>query len=101
LKQVDIDGKFTYSSLVSVDTKEASNLIVYPNPSTDVFIIESTSTKSEIQSLTITDFSGAVVKSYDQNTFQNKLIVSDLSKGMYIIHLVSINTISSEKVIIQ
>ena len=101
LKQVDMNGKFTYSSLVSVDTKEDSDWIVYPNPATDVFVIESAFSKSEIQSITITDFSGSIVKSYDQNSFQNKLMVSDLSKGMYIIHLVSINKTSSEKVIIQ
>jgi hypothetical protein len=34
LKQIDFDGNFTYSKLVSVDVPETSTHVAYPNPST-------------------------------------------------------------------
>src|SRR5205814_1769505 len=34
LKQVDFDGNFTYSKIVSIDVPGASTRVAYPNPST-------------------------------------------------------------------
>lgn len=37
LKQVDFDGKYTYSDIISVATKDFKEIKVYPNPSKGLF----------------------------------------------------------------
>ena len=69
LKQVDFDGKYTYSNTVVVDqfaTDEfASN--VYPNPFVDNFMVEIKTPQSGLAELTLIDITGKVIASRVDN----------------------------------
>ncbi|MET0635036.1 MAG: T9SS type A sorting domain-containing protein [Chitinophagaceae bacterium] len=52
IRQVDRDGRFTYSKIVSVDWSPASSIMLYPNPATDkIFLLLSKPTGSLIVSV--------------------------------------------------
>jgi trimeric autotransporter adhesin len=94
LKQVDKDGKFTYSSTV-VLKGEKSLLIsaLYPNPAKDQVNMVVSSERNAKANITVTDLSGKIVlqvnttlTSGDNNINFN---VSAFSKGTYYVRLTS------------
>jgi hypothetical protein len=63
LKQIDFDGKFTYSKIVSVnDNKESSNVVsVYPNPFTSDFNIQINTQQQGIVNIEIISIHGSLI----------------------------------------
>jgi type IX secretion system substrate protein/VCBS repeat protein/FG-GAP repeat protein len=91
LKEVDIDGHFTYSKTVSA-TIDANGpeFSVYPNPASDQLIITFTGiTQSSL--IRIIDGAGNVVRQYSFNANSNQTTVSlkGVSKGTYFVQLVN------------
>ena len=101
LKQVDKDGKFTYSSIVIVAYLGGKNWVnVYPNPVKDNLFIQRQNGSYTNTSIVITDASGKVV--YQNNsTLSNTLDVetASWSKGIYIIKFNSNEGSTTMKVI--
>jgi hypothetical protein len=90
LKQVDFDGKYTYSNTVVVDqfaTDEfASN--VFPNPFVDNFMVEIKTPQSGLAELTLIDITGKVIaKRVDNLQVGGNLIdftqTSEVISGVY------------------
>lgn len=88
LKQVDMDGKFSYSStieLASGDIQPSLTLAAFPNPVSDVLTISLTYRGPS--DLTISNSLGEVVYSNSFDPFQSKqefqLTVSDWTAGVY------------------
>ena len=52
LRQIDNDGKETYSKVISVSSKGSDKLKVYPNPVSDLLIVE-TEMKDDYQILNL------------------------------------------------
>jgi len=88
LKQVDRDGRFTYSSIVTVAfEKEAAVIVVSPNPAVNTITIKYTGNQQKIH-LTVLDLAGRQVMAkelQDQSTWQAD--VSGLAKGTYTIRV--------------
>ena len=42
LKQTDFDGEYSYSKIVAIELKNTSTILVYPNPSSGIIIIQDT-----------------------------------------------------------
>jgi hypothetical protein len=63
LKQVDFDGKFTYSQIVkvSVNTIEVSAASVYPNPFKSDYTLSFSTTKQGVAQIELMDMQGRVV----------------------------------------
>ena len=92
LKQMDNDGKYTYSQIVVVDNNEIENVTVvtYPNPFTDKVTIELQNVKAGMVKIEVLDISGRLITTKEQMVNQNNqtLIVdglSNLSQGVYFI----------------
>ncbi|MEP7255349.1 MAG: T9SS type A sorting domain-containing protein, partial [Ferruginibacter sp.] len=89
LKQIDLDGKFIYSSIVTVSNKDGSTkTFLAPNPATDhTLLVFSKPTKKML--VTIFTSSGQLVKiipiADDQN--QQLINVTSLPKGEYTIRI--------------
>ena len=98
LKQIDIDGKFTYSSIVSIwiDVSELK-FSLSPNPASH-FINISYPGKKDLVTITIYDVQGKLLK---QQTSKNNVPITidirDLKAGMYFIQLNDGETIHSGK----
>ena len=106
LKQVDYDGKATYSKIVSVKYGN-SVLRVFPNPSdgkeVTIEINSETSGQLEIevstlQGITLKEF---VVDNFEPRTRRIELNLTDYAKGMYLVNLKVGNQLQTAKLIID
>lgn len=69
------------ASLAIVDYEKIPTILLYPNPATSYFILNSNTSKVQIFSIT-----GQLVKSFDANqSSSHQFIISDLNKGLYLV----------------
>jgi hypothetical protein len=83
LKMVDVDGQFTYSSVVLIDFAGSKLVSLFPNPANDFIKIYSDEVVQHIQ---IIDMSGRDVKQFLPSA-DNRYKIEDLQKGVYFIKL--------------
>ncbi len=84
LKQFDFDGRFAYSKVVAVDVSiKKVDLIVYPNPTSDMIQVE-----SGYESLTIqlVDGTGRVLRNVIYQS-GDLIDVNDLTEGIYYLNI--------------
>ncbi len=97
LKQVDADGKFTYSKTVKVDFGSTVTLKLYPNPVKDVLQLEGLNASSSNQ-LSIADASGKVVANTTVTGITTYIWnLKQLPGGVYYLSVKSDNTNASIK----
>ncbi|MFY7733620.1 MAG: LamG-like jellyroll fold domain-containing protein [Bacteroidia bacterium] len=96
LKQIDLDGKFEYTKTISISSDKIrnANIVVYPNPITEVLNIEMESFANVSAKLIITDLAGKKVKEslFIVNEGINKFTIdnlAELASGAYIINISS------------
>lgn len=94
LKQVDFDGNFNLSNVVSVNNNEAfaNGIAVYPNPFVNAFIVSINAANSGIATIEIMDIQGKVVatKSIFINAGNSNVTVSEnahLHAGIYFVRI--------------
>jgi len=99
LRQVDFDGQFEYSSLITIANKiEHKDISIYPNPFYDYLNIEYTSETTENAIISISDITGRIIQKQNITTVkgnnQLSLDLSNLPKGSFLLHIESkhINT---------
>ena len=91
LKNVDLNGRFTYSEIRTVKGIGAANdVTVFPNParSNSKISVVGATANSSIQLL---DFSGKVLKSINSNTV-NLIDLSGVKNGTYLIRIIDKST---------
>jgi hypothetical protein len=105
LKQVDYNGEYSYSNIISIgNTPEAENRI-YPNPANDVLNL-SFNVMAESITVYIVNTIGEVVyqETYDaDNSIQSKIDISKFAAGTYqvLVRDEKSNVIMQEQLIIQ
>ncbi len=90
LKQTDLDGSFIYSEIRTVNFGEQSGYIVFPNPSTHGFHINSTHTSQTLGlRLQLTDVAGQIIleKDLSLSPEHDYLFGESLPQGLYILHV--------------
>lgn len=87
ISQTDLDGTTTFSRIVTINNSDKTNAsIVYPVPANnEVFFQMKGPTDSFYQAI-ITDMYGKELKTQMLETGNNKLDISKLSQGLYLIH---------------
>lgn len=80
LKQIDSDGKFAYSQIRTIRFDETPRLILYPNPTSDHFLISGYTGKGDVH---VYDISGRLI--FKQNSVSENTPIStkNLSHGQY------------------
>lgn len=107
LKQVDFDGRFSYSNVISIKSSDYvvwENIHVYPNPFNEEIIIETEINKNAEMSVAIIDLVGNIIKEQkfelpDVDKHKIKFNVIDIPKGMYFILIHSGEARHFEKII--
>ena len=94
--QTDIDGKTTYSKVVSLQSSAKPALFVYPNPAKDKLYLQGTNNFSEA---TISDAGGKINNHFSLNPNAPYIDISKLAKGIYFIKLESVNDTQTLKFI--
>lgn len=89
---------FTVTQTLSVDTVDANNFVIYPNPANDIVVVNSSN--YTFNNIAIVDLNGRVIKevSYD-NASQANLDVASLSAGVYFLNISSNEGIVNKKII--
>ncbi len=87
LKQVDVDGKFEYSWIISIDIdkNKKPEILAYPNPSYDFVNITQTIQPSPL-SYSIYDSFGTKISSGTLGEEKNVLSTDELLQGIYFMH---------------
>ncbi len=84
LKQVDFDNNFTYSKTISL-TREASvvdyNLKIFPNPASDLLVIQILDINRENLKMELFDFNGKLIET--TSLLQGSTIAYFDTKGIY------------------
>ena len=108
LKQVDKDGKVTFSKIVLLKASKSGGLSivsVYPNPVKSVFTILVNNTKEETASLQITDYAGKVVSKQSVQLINGsktiQLNAANLPHGNYNVSITVNNAMITTKFIKQ
>lgn len=107
IKQIDVDGQYTYSNIVMVKmVKVSAKITVYPNPFISQVNLEMYSISAETMVVRILNQQGQVVKQNNWNLHagnNNTTIdnLSNLSKGIYLVDVKKQNgeTVYSTKLI--
>lgn len=83
LRQVDIDGSFKYSPIITVHFSVGMSLLkIYPNPSTVNFKVEAS---QKVRSVELSDINGKVVKKYKVSTTYE---TSGIAAGTYLVRII-------------
>lgn len=109
LKQVDLNGKSTYSNTVTVaagEEQQPTQVMVYPNPFETHIQVQLVATGTAPAEISITDVSGKLVasKQIAVNEGLNAMEIdqlSNLDKGIYFIRIIQNGTTSVQKVVKQ
>ncbi|MDZ7877304.1 MAG: acetylxylan esterase [Saprospiraceae bacterium] len=99
LRQIDINGDFKYSNIVSAVRHNSKEVLIYPNPATDMLTIKMENTDDSI--ITIYDILGRMVLLDLTKTNETQLNISALEKGNYCIEIKNGQLITMKKFIKQ
>ncbi len=98
LKQVDFDGKFEYSSIVSVTVEEKVKIMVYPNPANQQILIDGLIIGDKIE---LVNLMGEVVK-YQKSLNEKEIIkIREILEGIYFVKIINNKSTLIKKIIIQ
>jgi hypothetical protein len=97
LKQIDIDGRNNYSTVVKIYYGQNGYLILAPNPAKDYVEIKSTLHLSLIQ---IIDAAGKAIRSFAPSA-DNRYSLAGISRGIYFIRLVADAEVQTHKLMIE
>lgn len=96
-----INANFAWFSGAGIEEQNELNVSIYPNPNNGVFTIDAADLSENI-SCTITNLRGEII-------LQNEIIngtkvdidLSNESKGMYMIHLITDSAVKTERIVVQ
>jgi hypothetical protein len=107
LKQIDVDGRFTYSSIVSVkfEKEDIASFTFYPNPAKEILKINVGVIETENATIKLMNTVGQTVISKTINKSASTSVinfdVSKMASGIYYLELKNGTNSSVEKVIIN
>lgn len=102
LKQVDFDGKSSYSNVISVYFQYETQIMVYPNPAQDWIIVQTKDLKTTYK-IQIYNVSGLLIHEQHLENIngQNKIDVRDFPKGTYFVSIYNQERITTQQFIKQ
>lgn len=102
LRQIDRDGSYTYSDVVSAKLKIQENSIaLFPNPAQDEVFIRLNKPENQSVNLRLFDISGRLVKEKVYSEDLINLSVSELVTGVYFVELAIGTHVFVEKLIVK
>ncbi len=85
LKQVDLNGAFTYSAVKSYTVRESGALVVLPNPTADYLTVNGL---TEVSKLQIVDMAGRVRLEKQAEKASTTVDISGLQPGVYFARII-------------
>ena len=101
LKQVDIDGKYSYSSIVNIANEFAADFYIFPNPNDGVFAINiMNSGEDKAFLLEVLDVQGKVVNTTSGDQSFSTIKIANLASGVYVVRLSANNQMITKKLLV-
>ncbi|MCC7525228.1 MAG: leucine-rich repeat domain-containing protein [Chitinophagaceae bacterium] len=98
IKQVDRDGKFSYSDIVSIKIYNNGSLAIAPNPANDQISIRGINQSATVA---IYNIAGRLLFQWQHVNANQPLNISSLQQGIYIIKIVQTSGETSHKLVKQ
>ncbi len=89
LKEVDFDGKYIYSKILQVKFPSLQSLSIISNPVQNLLQLQINSSSSQTSYLTIFDFTGRRLKTFNAQNGNQNIDVSFLTSGTYFLQLIT------------
>jgi hypothetical protein len=101
LKEVDLDGKYVYSKILEAQLSSVQELNILGNPVRNVLQIQITNSLSQKNYLSIFDFSGRRLKTFNVENGVQNIDISFLTSGTYFLQLIDANGNFFEKAFVK
>jgi len=101
LKSVDLDGSFTTSEIVALETKLGGQPVIYPNPATNEFYVRLPSNIVLPTSVIIRDISGRQVRSLSIDALETPISMDNLASGSYFVEIPALGSGSTTRLIVE
>lgn len=103
LRQVDYDGKESFSSVVSVTQKFKDRVSITPNPTSNVININlnQMNLTNTLATVVLYDLAGRKVLTQQSKTGTIQLDLTNVPKGTYVLNVMSDNITFNEKIVKQ
>jgi len=98
LKQVDFDGKYSFSNIIAIAGNSTKNITVYPNPSFGNITIRNI---EPFQVISIINSSGQILQQLVSTSENLNLNLGKWGNGIYYISIQGGNNVKTQRVIIQ
>jgi hypothetical protein len=98
---VDLDGKFSYSSVVMIQVNNSKAPLVYPNPArTFINVVQGV---ERVNYISVYNISGKAVIRFSNKGSENPIHIStsNLSKGVYLVETTTSSNVYHEKLLIE
>jgi len=100
LKMVNIDGSFEYSKVIAMKLNcDRSEIVVYPNPVTDLLNINITNAQDNETQASLFDNAGRLVHTKNLISGTNTIDMTRFSKGVYLLTLKNNSGIQNIKIV--
>lgn len=99
LKIGDVAG--TQTSIVPTQANARQLFSIFPNPSQGQLHMQVLDAQVQEYHLTLSDYTGQVVKSYFANSTDLSLDLSNIKQGMYLLKMISGTSVYTEKIILK
>ncbi|MDP1728569.1 MAG: T9SS type A sorting domain-containing protein [Bacteroidota bacterium] len=106
LKMTDIDGRYTFSNTIKIDTKSEIDelpLIIYPNSFSNELFVKLAPSITGVVNVNLTDLFGKVIYSKSELIDANKLLhitnLNDLKQGVYLLSIKTLTNVYTVKLI--
>ncbi len=96
LKQIDFDGKFTYSKIVKIDFSKKLVVTIRPNPVHNYININTSSVIKEVRLISL---NAKLINRWDNVTSSSKLDISGIASGVYILKMITQDEVQSQKIV--
>ncbi len=85
VKQIDIDGKFVYSKIITLRILTSGSISVFPNPATNIISLQTNNKSLFYSEAVLSDIQGKKISTFFIETNQTQINISTLVKGIYMI----------------
>jgi hypothetical protein len=100
LKMVNIDGSFQYSNIIAMKLNcNRSEIVVYPNPVTDILNINITNAQDNETQANLFDNSGRLLQSKKLISGTNTIDMTKFAKGIFLLSLKNNNEVQNIKIV--
>jgi hypothetical protein len=101
IKQVDVDGKYSYSKILFVQVEAINKLKIMNNPAKDILTIVVAKGNSKQATLGLYTLNGKQVLTQTATDGINKIAIDKLTNGFYFIQLLQNNQVFRQKIVIN